>query len=966
MADSPLPPPGPSSPSDADPDASPDRAELPAGIVGSRYEIREELGRGAMAVVYRARDRTVDVEVALKVLSIAASDRSGRIARVRRELKAAWKVTHPGVVRLYDLIERDDKVAISMEWVEGETLAARLKREPRLDATELLQLAVDLADALAAAHEAGVIHRDLKPANIILRARTHRPVITDFGVSRLASIDEPAAVERDPTREAPSVPGRDPRLTQSGTMIGTPMYMAPEQLAASGNVGPAADVYALGLVLYEAATGALPASDTARSLLEQRRDARPPSVATLRPDLPAALVRAIDDALEPAPLRRIADGAALRVRLRGRMSGRRKRWLAAAVGVAALVAVAAGLYTRGALRNRLPAHDRRVAFVVDNLGAREDDWLAAVLERAARHSLSREELRVRAVERSQQPNVIVRLGFHRDGDVLHLGGDVRATGSDRPQPLAEMEGESVAKLLERLLPQLQTLLVQSQAERPPNAAEAKEMRERGVTSFHAYLDQERAIFEAFASVNTDIARVEAATKAAIAAEPGWADPYVLQAIIHRDSESARDALARAQKTQSPGRGRALLDAAAVFVSGRYQDAIPLLQPLNYADAGDEMVAWMLATALVRQHRVEEAVAVERAAHARHPDLQFGADLENDLRALGRQSEVAEVQSRWMRVAPDAEQPLSAQITFDLEAHQVARAVVDTRRLLIVHGSDTRKGLLCDVLIVADRLPEAATVANDMVTVPGQEGADGWLRVGQIATLQGRFAAAFDAYARAAKEGRPSGDQGPTVLALLESQDLGERTGVPSEVQRALAETVTYFEATMRPDQLAYARFERKVAQVASGGEQCPDLTSLLRDAALSPPPRVWLRTAAAGGCAACRDVVARGRDLSEQSMSSLFQFGQCALAEHAWQLAADAFADVQRVRTQSTDLVPTTATASAVMARYQRGRALEALRQPKAARAAYGDFLAHWGHADRRLPEVDAAYRSLARLDAKR
>ena len=101
-------------------------------------------------------------------------------------------------------------------------------------------------------------------------------------------------------------------------------------------------------------------------------------------------------------------------------------------------------------------------------------------------------------------------------------------------------------------------------------------------------------------------------------------------------------------------------------------------------------------------------------------------------------------------------------------------------------------------------------------------------------------------------------------------------------------------------------------------------------------------------------------------MSSLFQFGQCALAEHAWQLGADAFADVQRVRTQSTDLVPTTATASAVMARYQRGRALEGLRQPKAARAAYVDFLAHWGHADRRLPEVDAAYRSLARLDAKR
>ncbi|HEX4458930.1 MAG TPA: hypothetical protein VIA18_13230, partial [Polyangia bacterium] len=388
-----------------------------------------------------------------------------------------------------------------------------------------------------------------------------------------------------------------------------------------------------------------------------------------------------------------------------RPPNRRGPWIAAAAVGAALL-VAAGLFARGALRDRLPPHDRRVAFVVANLGAREDDWLAPVFERAARHTLSREELRVRAVERSQQPNVIVHLGFHRDGALLHLGGDVRATGSERPMPLAEMEGESVAKLLEHLLPQLRTLLVQNQAERPPDPQEAKEMRERGVTSFHAYLDQERAIFETFSAVNTDIARVEAATRAAIAAAPEWADPYVMQALIHRDSERARDAMVDARKTQPPGRGRTLLDAGIAFVHGNYQAATPLLQSLHEADDGDEMVAWMLATVLIRQHRVQEATAVERVAHGRHPDLQFGVDLENDLRALGRGGEVADVQSRWMRAAPDAEQPLSAQITFDLEAHQIERAVVDTQRLLIVHGSDTRKGLLCDVLIVADRLAEA--------------------------------------------------------------------------------------------------------------------------------------------------------------------------------------------------------------------------------------------------------------------
>ncbi|HEX4457358.1 MAG TPA: hypothetical protein VIA18_05285, partial [Polyangia bacterium] len=176
----------------------------------------------------------------------------------------------------------------------------------------------------------------------------------------------------------------------------------------------------------------------------------------------------------------------------------------------------------------------------------------------------------------------------------------------------------------------------------------------------------------------------------------------------------------------------------------------------------------------------------------------------------------------------------------------------------------------------------------------------------------------------------------------------------------------YFQATLRPDQLAYARFQKQVAQVASGGERCPDLAGIVRDAELTPPARVWLRTAAAGGCAACRDVVARGRDLAEQSMSSLFQFGRCALAEHQGQLAVDAFSDVERVRTQSTDSIPTTATASAVMARFELGRALELVHQPKAARAAYVDFLSHWAHADRRLPEVDEAARAVIRLDGKR
>lgn len=288
------------------PEASVSHPRLPQSggeVLGNRYEILGELGRGGEGVVYRARDLKADAIVALKLLQQDEGSQA-RLKRFRRELRMARKVTHPNVVRIHDLIELPGRFGLSMELIEGEPLDARLERGP-LTRDELVRLAVDLARALAAAHEAGVTHRDLKPANVLLRKDSGHAVVTDFGVSRAHGIlaEQAAPLTKDLTPL---------NLTREGTLIGTPQYMAPEQLEGRIDIGPAADVYAYGLVMYEAATGIRPhASGTFSELRRKRNDEPVPPLRTKRPDLPRPLCDAVDRALQPDPAARFAGGPAL-------------------------------------------------------------------------------------------------------------------------------------------------------------------------------------------------------------------------------------------------------------------------------------------------------------------------------------------------------------------------------------------------------------------------------------------------------------------------------------------------------------------------------------------------------------------------------------------------------------------------------------------------------------------------------
>src|SRR3954470_17704346 len=199
------------------------------GVFAGRYRMIARVGRGGMGDVWRADDLTLGTPVALKLKLMDAASASDR-TRILQEARLARQITHAAVCRVFDVGEADGAVFLSMELVEGEDLAALLKRAGRLTSERVTDIGEQLCAGLAAAHAEGVLHRDLKPANVLMDSNG-RVRITDFGI---------AVTTRD--------------LAPSG-LIGTLGYMAPEQLAANGDVTERADIYALGVILYELVTG---------------------------------------------------------------------------------------------------------------------------------------------------------------------------------------------------------------------------------------------------------------------------------------------------------------------------------------------------------------------------------------------------------------------------------------------------------------------------------------------------------------------------------------------------------------------------------------------------------------------------------------------------------------------------------------------------------------------------------------
>ncbi|MBA3547834.1 MAG: serine/threonine protein kinase [Nannocystis sp.] len=261
--------------------------------VAGRFVIQRLLGAGGMGAVYLARDEQLGEEVALKVIAGLALLDPSAADRLRRETTLARKISHPNVVRMHDLGEEHGLLFVSMEYVAGESLAARIKRLGAIPASQLRPLAVQLCEGLSAAHACGIVHRDLKPANILIDGH-ERVKLIDFGIAR----SEISA-----------------GMTATNMVIGTPEYMAPEQVK-GGALDARTDVYALGAVLYHALTGRPPfVGETPISVgLAHIQDPVVP-LRELRPDVPAAWESVILRALEKTPVARWPTVAALQAAL---------------------------------------------------------------------------------------------------------------------------------------------------------------------------------------------------------------------------------------------------------------------------------------------------------------------------------------------------------------------------------------------------------------------------------------------------------------------------------------------------------------------------------------------------------------------------------------------------------------------------------------------------------------------------
>jgi len=248
-------------------------------VIAGRYEIEELVGHGGMSSVYKAHDALLERNVALKVLHEQYNADENFVERFKREARSVAQLQHPNIVTVIDRGEEEGRQYIVFEYIDGENLKELVVRKGRLDVDEALEIALEVARGLAFAHEHGLVHRDVKPQNVLLNGDA-RAKVTDFGIARSLDVDG---------------------MTQTGTVLGTSNYIAPEQ-ASGQRVDAHTDVYALGVVLYEMLAGEVPfPGESFVAVAMKHVHEAPPNLLDVRKDVPLRVAAAVDRALEKDP-----------------------------------------------------------------------------------------------------------------------------------------------------------------------------------------------------------------------------------------------------------------------------------------------------------------------------------------------------------------------------------------------------------------------------------------------------------------------------------------------------------------------------------------------------------------------------------------------------------------------------------------------------------------------------------------
>jgi eukaryotic-like serine/threonine-protein kinase len=600
---------------------------LPNEILGGRYRIIRVAGAGGMGVVYEAEDLELHERVALKTLHAPQQAREQEIARLRREVQLSRRVTHPNVCRIYDAGRHDEVLFVTMELLDGETLSRYIATKGRLDESESIAILRQLCAGLQAAHDAGVIHRDFKSGNVMLvrRGSEVRGVITDFGLARETELD-PAASRRS-------------------AIIGTPAYMAPEQIR-GGNLTPAVDIYALGVVAFEMLTGEVPFAEGSVPSLVRRLEEPAPTPRQFVSDLDPRLESVILRCLERDPQDRFASSAEVARALDdGAVPVRRKtkRWMGIAAAIAVIAALGVGAFLWKGRRTTpeagvaTPKQVRRSVAILGfkNLAQRDDAaWLSTALaemlatELAAAESLrvipgeettrAKRDLQIADVD-SHTQRTLARFRSATGADFVVLGSylsqpdkslrvDIRvqrtaggdsaasfvATGTEND--LFALIGQAGATLRDRL--GADARLAEGLDLRravPVNATAARHFAE-GVARLHAY--------EAIAARDALEKAVQADTQFALAFAQ-LADAYGILGFDEKAASAARRAFELSGRL--PRSERLLTEATYYRFAHQLEKAIGLYRALIRSFPDDPQHRVRLIDALIQNSRAEEAL-----------------------------------------------------------------------------------------------------------------------------------------------------------------------------------------------------------------------------------------------------------------------------------------------------------------------------------------------------------------------
>jgi len=915
----------------------------------SRYRIVRLLGRGAMGEVYAAEDAHLGRQIAVKLLPAELCCDQAATDRFTREARIVSSLNHPHICTLHDFGQHEGRYFMVMELLEGEPLNSRVARG-LLPIDEVLAFGSDVADALDAAHRQGVVHRDIKPANLFVTSRGDIKVL-DFGVAKLATANDPIGTTR----------GDFEPTTSSGTAIGTVAYMSPEQ-ARGEVVDGRSDLFSLGVVLYEMATGRRPfPGKTPASVFEGILTKTPSPASALRPDLPGDLDRVLARALEKDPELRYQTAADLRAdleRLRRdtsvghggvRSHGRRPRWQWWLAVPGATAAAVAGIMAWQATRT--PALEARDAVVLAELANRTgdpafDDTLGEALAVQLRQSPF---LNVVA-----EPRVQATLGLMQRPPDTPISEDVGRDLCQRVGARALLTGAiaSLGSGYVLTLRALDCLTGEILAERQAEASHKEDVLRQLGSASSAFREQ---LGESLASVTRFDAPVEEATTSSLDALKAYSQAMVARRIrgeraaiplLRRAVELDPDfALAHARlgttyanlgdiEESKRHTARAfdlrqrVSERERLYIEARYHTSVRpspdrAIETYRVAIAtfpGDEASRINLALLLHARGELAEAIALLQDAATLAPEEPIArSNLADVLIDAGRFDEARRMAEDGLKLRDDgwARSPLLriAVLTRDSSLEAEQRAWVAAR--------DQNRELLPDLWHVATyrgQLREAMRLLDDMTLV----------------------------YATKGMPAVASGYQAETAVALALVGLREEAHRLLPQAPGAASSAGTAGKRVVAAALLGDAVDARRWLPLAL--VDLPDGADTQRSAST-----LWsLAQSATGAAAGALETLGRVPRQAWEANRVLIH-GLLSLDAGRWDEAAKDFEWYRDNR-------PGEVSPTAGVVRFKLAAAYEGAGQLEAARKAYADFLDFWHTADPDLPLVIEANKALARL----